>query len=445
MQSGRIHEYSIQVRVWYLLPPDMNPDQEIEMRHFRPSRPALLLTTTLLILLALPALAAPEMVTTDGVLHIRNGAEPTGGVQDMDLEEMWRIGGEDDEDVLLGIITRARIADKGDIYLLDAQLSQAQVFSPDGEFIKTLGRQGSGPGELTAPGDMVFMPDGTLGLVQIFPGKIVKLDLDGTPAGDFNPEVGTSTSGGFLALVSCRSAGGNLALAGIQISMDTSTMTQVRTYFLRSFAIDGQQTASYIERPVTWKFDSNFKFREIDNDFIWWRMDVGPDGKVVSCIPRYGYALSVWNPDGTLDRVIERQYEPWTRTDKVKQRFQSIMEAQAAQFPPGTPVEVEDQEQDIEDLRVDKDGNIWVLPSREMFEPQEGFFATYDVFSPDGQFTRQVRVKCEGDPSVDRLLFAGDRVFVVTGFWDAVLQANSAPDEDVEEAEPMSVICYKVK
>lgn len=408
------------------------------MRHFRPSRFALPLTTTLLVLLALatalPALAAPEKVTTDGVLHIRNGAEPTGGVQDMELEELWRIGGEDDEGVLLGIITRARIADNGDIYLLDGQLAQAQVFSADGEFIKSLGRQGNGPGELTAPGDMVFMPDGTLGLVQIFPGKIVKLDLDGNPAGDFKPNVGEATSGGFLALVNCRSAGGNLVLGGIQISMDQSTMTQVRTYFLRGFDIDGNQTASYIERPVTWKFDSSFKFREIDNDFIWWRLDVGKNGKVVSCIPRYGYALSVWNPDGTLDRVIEREYESWTRTDDVKKRFQSIMEAQAAQFPPGTPVEVEDKEQDVEDLRVDPDGNIWVLPSREMFEPQEGFFATYDVFSPDGEFTRQVRVKCEGDPSADRLLFAGDRVFIVTGFWDAVLQANAAAGEDTEEA-----------
>ncbi len=391
--------------------------------------------------------AAPE-VTQDGVLHIKNGDTPNKGAQDMELEELWRIGGEDDEDVLLGIISRVLIDGEGNIYLLDGQLSQVQVFSPDGEFIKTLGRQGNGPGEITNPGDMVFMPDGTLGLVQIFPGKIVTLDMDGTPAGDFNPKMGDATEGGFLALVNCRSAGGNLVLGGIQISMDQTTMTQTRNYFLRSYNPAGDKVASYIEKPVTWTFNNDFKFREIDSDFIWWRMDVGPNGKVVACEPRYEYALSVFNPDGTLDRIIDRKYEPWTRTDKVRDRYLSIMKAQAAQFPPGTPVETEDKEQDISDLRVAADGTIWVLPSRQMFEPEPGYFAVYDLFTPTGQFDHQVRVKCPGDPSVDRLMFAGgDRVFLVTGFWDAVLNANAAPadGEDDTEAKPMEVICYKIK
>ncbi len=389
--------------------------------------------------------AGPDIRTIDGVTNVFNGPQPSDGVQDLELQELWTIGGEDDEDVLLGIISRVRIADNGDIYLLDGQLSQAQVFSADGEFLRTLGRQGSGPGELSNPGDMVFMPDGTLGLVQIFPGKIVKLNLDGTPAGEFNPQVGDATSGGFLALVNARGAGGNLVLGGIQISMDQATMTQVRNYFLRGYDGDGKQTASYLERSRTWKFDSGFKFREMDNDFIWWRMDVGPDGRVVACPERYDYALDVWNPDGTLDRVIHREYESWPRTEEVKQRFRSIMEAQAAQFPPGTPLEVEDLEQDVEDLRVAPDGSIWVLPSRQMYAPEPGFFAVYDVFSPEGEFTRQVRVKCPGDPATDRLMFAGDRVFLVKGFWDAVLNANAASGGDDEEAEPMAVTCYRVK
>ena len=68
------------------------------------------------------------------------------------------------------------------------------------ELVNTLGRQGSGPGEVNNPGDFVLMPDGTLGMVQIFPGKIVKLNLDGTPAGVFQPAFGEATAGGFLAL-----------------------------------------------------------------------------------------------------------------------------------------------------------------------------------------------------------------------------------------------------
>ena len=417
-----------------------------------PSRAVEITTATILVVLALlwsvalpaPASAAEE-VLVDGVPHFRNTAQPSDGVETVELEEQWRIGGEDDESVLLGIITRVLIDDEQNIYLLDQQLSEVQVISPAGEPIKTLGHAGQGPGEITSPGDMVFMPDGTLGLVQIFPGKIVKLTMDGDPAGEFIPDTGESTAGGFLALVNCRSAGGNLVLSGVDIHQGETQLQQVRTYFVRRYGMDGKMLASYIEKPVTWDFASNFKFREIDNDFIWWRMDVAPDGRFVVCEPRYGYALSVYNPDGRLERVIERDYESWTRDEKIRQRYESIMQAQVRQFPPGTEMEIEDKEQDIGELRIGPDGKIWCLPSRQMFVPEPGFFAVYDVFTMDGDFEKQVRVKCPGDSADDRLLFAGpDLAFMVTGFWNTVLSATGGGDDE-EEAAPMEVICYRVK
>ena len=58
-----------------------------------------------------------------------------------------------------------------------------------------------------------------------------------------------------------------------------------------------------------------------------------------------------------------------------------------------------------------------------------------------------MRVVCEGDPVTDLLIFAGtDLVFMVTGFWDAVLSASAADTGDEgDEAEPMEVVCYRVK
>ncbi len=405
--------------------------------------------TTILALLAaaVPAAAgaAPAETIVDGVPHIMNGAAPAGGLRTVNLEEQWRIGGDNDQDVLLGVITRVLVDQANNIYLLDQQLSEVQVFSPAGEHLKTLGRQGDGPGEVNAPGDVVFMPDGTLGLVQIFPGKIVKLTMDGDPAGEFNPDTGGATAGGFLALVNCRSAGGNLVLSGVQIRPNEAGNGQFRQYFVRSYAADGAEQAEYLGREVEWVFGPGFKFREIDNDFIWWRMDVAPDGRLVVCEPRYDYALSVYAPDGTLERVIEREYESWQRNETVYKRFEAIMEAQSANFPFEVEREVEKMEQDVNDLRVAADGSIWVLPSRQMFEPEPGSFATYDVFAPDGTFREQVKVICPGNPAVDRLIFAGDGLaFQVTGFWDAVLSASAAEGGD-DEAEPMSVICYKVR
>ena len=164
----------------------------------------------------------------------------------------------------------------------------------------------------------------------------------------------------------------------------------------------------------------------------------------MACEPRYEYALSVYAPDGTLQHVIDRQYESWTRNERVRQRYEAIMQSQAQQFPPGTETEIEDQEQDVGELRISPDGRIWVLPSRQMFEPEPGYFATYDVFTLDGEFTRQVRVECPGSADEDRLFFTGgDLVFQVTDFWNAVLSATGGGGED-EDAAPMEVICYRI-
>jgi len=112
----------------------------------------LLLSTFLIMALALPS-AAGEEVMKDGVLHVVNGSEPSGGTQTMHLEEIWRVGGEDDEETVFGIINKVLIDDANNIYLLDAQLSEISVFSPEGELINTLGREGEGPGEFRGPTD----------------------------------------------------------------------------------------------------------------------------------------------------------------------------------------------------------------------------------------------------------------------------------------------------
>ena len=72
-----------------------------------------------------------------------------------------------------------------------------------------------------------------------------------------------------------------------------------------------QSWANVYELERVWNFANGFTFKEGDNDFIWWRMDVGPDGRVVACEPRNEYALSVYSPDGELLGVIARdEFEP---------------------------------------------------------------------------------------------------------------------------------------
>jgi len=133
---------------------------------------------TLLILVPLSA-SAGEVVQVDGVPHVRNAAVPAEGVQTQPLTELWRVGGEDEE-VFFGTIFSVLTDQDGNVYLLDGQLNQIEVYSPGGEHLRTLGREGEGPGEVRRAQDRLNLPGGRIRAVEQIPGKIVAFERDGS-------------------------------------------------------------------------------------------------------------------------------------------------------------------------------------------------------------------------------------------------------------------------
>jgi hypothetical protein len=395
---------------------------------------ALLVLAAALALLAMPALAeAPR---------IMNGPTPRDGVHELQLEEIWRHGGEYDEEVLFGLVSSVATDEDGNLYVLDAQLAQVNVFSPDGELTGTLGRQGTGPGEFQAPQQIAMLPGGGVGVSQVFPGKLVCLNLDGTPMGEIS--IGDPTAGNFAVLINARSGGDNLVVSGIELGFDQATLSQDRHQFVRSYDLDGTMLTEYVTKKDVWKFDQSFVLEETSSDFVWWRLAVDPEGRVVVGEPRQEYEISVYAPDGTLERVFGREYESWQRTDEVKARFQAMLDAQTAQLPPGTGTKVSDFEQDVCGIHCHADGTYWVTSSRQMYTPPEGAFTAWDVYSAEGEFLREVRANIPGRPGTDLLMLTAHGYAVkITGFWDAVLSAMGADGQN-EEAEAMEIVCYRV-
>ncbi|MFH2052845.1 MAG: 6-bladed beta-propeller [bacterium] len=398
----------------------------------------------LLLILAHPALAARE-TTEDGVLHVWNGSEPANGVKTPQMEELWRIGGWDDEETILGIINKVLIDDDDNIYLMDAQLSEIKVFSPEGEQINVIGKEGDGPGEFRGPTDMAFLPDGTIGVLQAFPGRVVKLNLDNTPAGLWT--LGDPSQGAFYIMRGLRQGGGNIVAGGTEQHIDQAQGIVKRETFLSSLTPEGLRDHTYATSVLEFKFQDLVFDEKALVDGVDRRFDVNREGKVVVGAARNAYEISVFNPDGTPDRIIHREYESWVRDERAAKIWQTIMETIRNQQAPQAPAKWEDTEPDIEFIRTADDGSIWVLNSRAMWVPPEGVFTYYDVFTADGVFDRQVNLTCPGDPQEDMVFFAGDDLaFMVTGFWDSALsQFGGAGSEDEEEAEPMQVICYRLR
>ena len=391
------------------------------------------------------ALAGKEE-TRDGVLHILNGAKPDKGVQIMKFEESWRVGGEDSED-FFGLITQVLVGDEGKIYLLDTRLSEVPVYSADGERINTLSREGEGPGETRTPTNLLMLPDGNLGLVQLFPGRITKIDTEGNPMGEFKAGGNDPTAGGFVIFYDCFNGGDRIIVSGESITQNPPT-GQIRTNFVAAYDIEGNELARFHESD--WEMDfTKFVFDEDNMNRVDFRKACSDaQGKVYVAPRRNEYQINIYNADGTLDRIIEREFEHRPRRDRDYEALKTAVEAQLAQLP-GSEINISRTEPDIGGLQIGPDGNLWVTSSRSGFEQPEGVLATYDVFSPEGHFIKQVQAQCPGDGLEDNLFFTPDgSAVMVTGFTAAVrsLQqggAGAAPAPEDEEAAPMEIIYYK--
>lgn len=386
------------------------------------------------------ALAGEEMVQ-DGVLHILNSDQPRDGVETLSFQEMWRVGGEDGED-FFGLITKVLLDSDGTIYLLDTRLSEVAVYSPEGERLDTLSREGEGPGETRYPTNLVFMPDGFLGLVQRYPGKIVKIDREGSPEGEFQPNIADA---GFVLLTDCfPNRQGQLTVVGTNVKQ-RGQLERDDVTFVSNFQLDGREIVRLVEQHDEMNFQ-HYHFKEDDQNAVSFRqVAVGADGRVYVTMARNAYEIRVFGADGALDRVIVRDFPHRKRTAEEYQEIHDIAVAQASRLS-GATFDISRTHRDIENVRMAGDGNLWVAHSRSGIDQPEGVLSTFDVFDPDGHFLKQVQVRLPGNGEDDAVFFApnGDAI-VVTGFAPALLslQTNFGGRKEDDDAEPMEVIYFK--
>ena len=241
-----------------------------------------------------------------------NGAEPVEGPVKVHLEEMWRIGGVDDEENLLGVINQALVDDQGQVYLLDIQLVEVQVFDSEGIYLHSLGKRGDGPGEVRNAFATLFLPDGTLGLVQGFPGRIVKVDLAGVPAGEMRPGGDDPSAGGFFALRSAATMGQHLVVSGMKMTRGDNTRTA--THFIAAHSLDGTETTRFLEKVTV----RDFGRAEISETAEYFphqgNWALGGDGRVYVAPARNDYRIDIYGPSGALERAFTHKYDSWKRS-----------------------------------------------------------------------------------------------------------------------------------
>ncbi|MGD9547136.1 MAG: hypothetical protein AB7V45_06230 [Candidatus Krumholzibacteriia bacterium] len=395
-------------------------------------------------ILALALLLAVGAAAWAAPVRIDNPAQPSGGVTSATVTERWRAGGEDDE-VFFGNVGAIKLDKEGNILLLDSQLSEVHVFSPEGDLLRTICGEGDGPGEARRPGDMLVAADGTVCVLQGFPGRIVMLHPDGTPAGEARYTTGQEGEGQFAVLSRGLALPDGLLLAGISMDFGGGALSN-QNYFLADCDQTGLRRHLLLGKVYTINY-ADFELAEGGMDFVWSRIAAGPDGTVYFAPDRDLYEIQVSKGGGEPVRVITRPFTNVPRTEAQKTIARQILEGVGAYYPtPPRRTPIEDTNQVVAGMWATADGNLWVQTSEGITPPPEGCWVALDLFDAAGNWIRQVGLPGDFDADKDGLAILRDGTVVVTvGALDAFLSQQAVgSEESAAAADPLEVIVYGI-
>jgi hypothetical protein len=107
--------------------------------------------------------------------EVKNADKPLRGEWDFKLAKEWEIDSAGSD--VFGIPASMQVSDDGHLYVFDRENDRNYIFDSDGNFVKTYGAKGQGPGEARDQ-DSLFLVDDKLLIVDV--GRIHYFQLDGT-------------------------------------------------------------------------------------------------------------------------------------------------------------------------------------------------------------------------------------------------------------------------
>ncbi|MBU1948511.1 MAG: hypothetical protein KJ927_07365 [Candidatus Eisenbacteria bacterium] len=391
---------------------------------------------------------APAPARCD-VESIHNGSDPANGIRTVRLEEVWRVGGEDSE-ILMGVIADALARPNGEILLLDQQLCQVLVYSAEGAYLRTLGREGDGPGEVRLPRQILWTGDEALGFVHRAPGRVTRIDMEGTPLPSFELKTEDGGVPGMMQLNRAYAGDGFVVINGSEWKNEDDARQQYD--FLGIFDENGVPRRRLMTETSGFNFTDRSYDETNDNTLGTSCWAVDQEGFVYYAPERDRYEIDVLDAVGNPVRTIERDYERNRRTSERKEElakgYSMSINGEAVQLT----THFLDFDPVINWIRIDEQGRLLVSHSRSRLDLPDGIIETWDVFDREGRFQYVLQLAGEMNKDQDRLIPLVDGRFVLLR---NILDAQRAmwagygnddgddKEEDLSESEPLEVVLLR--
>ena len=399
-----------------------------------------------------------EIGTEDGIPLITNLGGPMNPDKVIQTEKLWQLGGEEDdeEEQLIGFMNDAIVDGDGNTYLLDNVLSNVVVVAPEGSIQRTIGNEGDG---FRNGQQLLFMPNGDLGIWDLMPSQVVTMTKDGTPREMFHASEGKTSSEGMSHIQKIAALGDLIVVGKTAVSFGDGGISQKTS--LATYDSDGNIQNTFLSDETKQSGSSVAINIGGDNDFAG-NWELCPDGRVIVFREAHEYKMEVFTADGKADKTIRRKYESLKRPAKDIARDKKRAEEMSARFGGMDVMAVDEYFEDISRIYPRENGDVWVGNSQGRDECPANSIGFFDVFDRDGKFTQRIRIEADYDPDNDLFRLRDNMLYVFKEGRNAPARSSSMggggsrtvmismggnddeeEDED-EEPAPFKVVCYKL-
>ena len=373
----------------------------------------------------------------------------------IEMEEVWRIGSNEGEEFIFGVIGGVLSDKVGNFYLLDTQLSEVFKFSPEGEYLKSITQRGEGPGEISVCYFCGMWNQTMMACLNISPEAVVRFDLDGTPASQLKasplPDLGSEET---ISLYSFSRRDGFIVGFGQHFFFDDGENTQIS--FLSTFDDDMDEIFRYFQQPTEYNFRKPITVNEEKDIVPFTRWALGLAGEVFLVPDRTGFLIEVRGPKGNILRKIQRKWTLEKRTKEEKNEAKNEYQFSTSGMDmPDISYKISDYSPTIQSLKW-VDDQLWVATSRTIKKSIETQSYVVDVFNQEGTLLEERAYSFPFDRDNDEVHWLGrGRAIVVKNIYSATVAAQSREwkvqvgegDQEIPEEEDsiLEVVLYRIK
>ncbi len=319
-------------------------------------------------------LEAQKVKVVNGVEVISNPKNPKAPKDvpsKLVLKEDFTVGDSENLDKMISEVSFLTVDDHDNIFAVDIKEMNVKVYDSSGEYVRTIGRKGQGPGELNIPAGILITPDNQLLILDIINRRMSYFTLEGE----------------FIR---------NVSIAD-KTSLANPVMDDKGNMAAMELVLEGKQMFFYMrkyDKDLKPLFDVNkVEFKNPlagkMNLFDVIQINVFDSKGNLYFGDAKDYVIKVFDPEGKHFRTIEKKYNS---TKITKEDIQQMLDAipnvtgvnlkEMLEFPKYYPA--------YESFTLDEEGRLFVRSYKKGKE-KDVFFL--DMFSTDGKYFSTLATK----------------------------------------------------